>query len=120
MQEDLLLALNEVEDPELGIGIVDLGLVYRADWNEKGIAVEFTTTSPSCPFGDMLFQQVNTILRRRFGEAASIQLQLVRDPPWTPDRISETARERIGWTRRTKASAKSESSLRRMRGVWKN
>lgn len=121
MQEDLLLALNEIEDPELGIGIVDLGLVYRADWNEKGIEVEFTTTSPSCPFGELLVEQVNNVLHQRFGEAASIHSRLVRDPPWTPERITEIARQRIGWTRRPKMSpAKSVSGRRRVRGSWKN
>ena len=64
--------------PELGIGIVDLGLVYRADWNEKGIEVEFTTTSPSCPFGELLIEQVNNVLHQRFGEAASIHSRLVQ------------------------------------------
>jgi len=48
MQEDLERAINEVDDPELGIGIVDLGLIYRAEWTQTGIEVDFTTTVPSC------------------------------------------------------------------------
>ena len=47
IQNDLLATLNEIEDPELGIGIVDLGLIYRAEWTESGIDVEFTMTAPS-------------------------------------------------------------------------
>ena len=80
MQEDLTHVLNEIDDPELGIGIVDLGLVYRADWNAKGIDVEFATTSPSCPFSDVLLQQINDILHHRFREAASIRVQTRTGP----------------------------------------
>ncbi len=77
MQSDLLAALNEIEDPELGIGLVDLGLVYRADWSETGIDVEFTLTSPSCPLAESLSEQVESTLRQRFGEATSIRVRLV-------------------------------------------
>jgi metal-sulfur cluster biosynthetic enzyme len=97
MQSDLTDVLNEIEDPELGIGIVDLGLIYRADWNANGIDVEFTTTSPSCPFSDVLLQRINDVLRHRFREAASIRVRLVLDPPWTPERLNENARGKLGW-----------------------
>ena len=81
MQEDLTAILNEIECPDLGIGIVDMGLVYVAEWNAKGIEVAFTTTSPSCPFSELLLRQINDILRRRFREAASFRVQFVLDPP---------------------------------------
>lgn len=97
IQEDLTDVLNEIDDPELGIGIVDMGLIYRAEWNAKGIDVEFTTTSPSCPFEELLFQDINNILSHRFREAASIHVRLVLDPPWTPERLSENARRTLGW-----------------------
>ncbi len=104
MQADLTHALNEIEDPELGIGIVDLGLIYRAEWNAKGIDVDFTTTSPSCPYGEALLQQINDILRHRFREAASIRVRLVLDPPWTLERLSENARRKLGWAPTATAS----------------
>jgi metal-sulfur cluster biosynthetic enzyme len=119
MQEDLTYALNEIEDPELGIGIVDLGLVYRADWNSKGIVVEFTVTSPSCPFSDVLLQRINEIVRHRFHEAASISVRLVLDPPWTLDRLSENARKKLGWARGATVSPVplwSDCA----HGLWKN
>jgi metal-sulfur cluster biosynthetic enzyme len=97
MQNDLTHILNEIDDPELGIGIVDMGMVYRADWNAKGIDVEFTTTSASCPFAESLLQQINDLLRHRFREAASIRVQLVMDPPWTVERLSDNARRKLGW-----------------------
>jgi len=101
MREDLTDVLNEIDDPELGIGIVDMGLIYRAEWNAKGIDVEFTTTSPSCPFEEILFQDINDILSHRFREATSICVRLVLDPPWTLERLSENARRKLGWVRDT-------------------
>jgi metal-sulfur cluster biosynthetic enzyme len=65
MQEDLLRTLNEVDDPELGIGIVDLGLIYRAEWTETGIEADFTTTVSSCPYAAFLCEQIDTVLRER-------------------------------------------------------
>jgi metal-sulfur cluster biosynthetic enzyme len=119
MQEDLTHVLNEIEDPELGISIVDLGLVHRADWNANGIEVEFMTTSPSCPFSDVLLQRIDDILRRRFREAASIRVRLVLDPPWTPERLSENARRKLGWVRAATASpAHFWSDF--VTGPWKN
>jgi len=99
MQNDILLALNAIEDPELGVGIVDLGLVYVADWTARGIEVEFTTTTPSCPFSERIFDEIVEVLRRCFGEAASIRVRMVRDPPWTVDRMTDNARQRMGWGR---------------------
>ena len=98
MQNDLTHVLNEIEDPELGIGIVDMGMVYRADWTAKGIDVEFTTTSAACPFAEALLQQINDTLHHRFCEAASIRVRLVLDPPWTVERLSDQARRKLGWS----------------------
>jgi metal-sulfur cluster biosynthetic enzyme len=103
MQEDLTAVLNEIECPDLGIGIVDMGLVYVAEWNAKGIEVAFTTTSPSCPYSESLLREIDDILRHRFREAASIHVQLVLDPPWTLERLSDNARSRLGWTETTNA-----------------
>ncbi len=119
MQNDLTHILNEIEDPELGIGIVDMGMVYRADWNAKGIDVEFTTTSSSCPFAEALLQQINDILRHRFREAASIRVRLVLDPPWTLDRLSENARRKLGWDR-TATAAPAHFCSDFTPGRWKN
>ena len=98
MDDDLLRVINEVEDPELGIGIVDVGLIYRAEWTATGIEVDVTTTVPSCPFAASLRDQVETILRERFREASAVRAQLVFDPPWALDRLSENARRILGWT----------------------
>ena len=89
--------MNEITDPELGIGIVDLGLVYRAEWTPIGINVEVTMTVPSCPYSETILQGIEEILERRFGEAASINVRLVWYPPWTPGQLTEAARQKLGW-----------------------
>lgn len=103
MQDDLLCALNEIADPELGIGIVDLGLIYRADWTETGIEVDVTMTAPSCPFGAALRDEINDVLRQRFYEASAIRVKVVWSPPWSLDRLSENARQALGLTRPQRA-----------------
>lgn len=113
MQEDLRRALNEVNDPELGIGIVDLGLIYRAEWTEAGIEVDFTTTVLSCPHAAFLREQINIILRERFREASSVMVRLVFDPPWNFDRLTEEARKVLGWTLST-PSAKNDISTKKI------
>jgi len=104
IDQDILRVLNEVQDPELGIGIVDVGLIYRAEWTTAGIEVDVTTTVPSCPFADSLRQQVDTILRERFREASGINVQLVFEPPWMLARLSRSARETLGWADPANAS----------------
>jgi len=110
MQDDLLCTLNEIQDPELGIGIVDLGLIYRADWIETGIEVDVTMTAPSCPFGEELLDEVNKILQQRFREASSIRVRVIWDPPWGLDRLSKVAREALGLTRPLRPSSDKFSS----------
>ncbi len=97
MHDDLRHVINEVDDPELGIGIVDLGLIYRAEWTASGIEVEMTTTIASCPYAASLRDQVDAILRARFSEASAVQVWLVFDPPWSLERLSKAARQGLGW-----------------------
>jgi metal-sulfur cluster biosynthetic enzyme len=104
MNQDILRVLNEVEDPELGIGIVDMGLIYRAEWTETGIEVDVTTTVLSCPYAPLLREQIDNILRERFSEALSILVQLVFDPPWALNRLSDSARGALGWASPSKPS----------------
>ncbi|MTW19027.1 DUF59 domain-containing protein [Rhodoplanes serenus] len=94
---DLLAALAEVLDPELGISIVDLGLVYRAEWTPEGIAVDMTTTAPTCPFGERMATQAKDALRRRFAETPRVHVRLLWDPPWSPERMTEAGRAALGW-----------------------
>lgn len=97
MDNDILVALRDVLDPELGINIVDLGLIYRAEWTREGIVVEMTMTTPTCPIGEMITDEAEIALRRRFPEAASIRVHLQWDPPWTPELMTDNGRRSLGW-----------------------
>jgi len=92
---DILRALKEVHDPELGINIVDLGLVYRAERTREGIVVEMTMTTPTCPIGEMMVMQAKAALRRRFGDVETIRVHLIWDPPWSPDLMTDDGRRAL-------------------------
>ena len=92
----LLDALRAVIDPELGIDIVDLGLVYSAKRTDTSASVTMTMTSPACPVGPYLTGEAERVLRERFPGLA-VDVELVLEPFWTPDRLSESARQTLGW-----------------------
>jgi metal-sulfur cluster biosynthetic enzyme len=93
---DVLQVLRGINDPELGINIVDLGLVYRATKSADSLDVDLTLTTPSCPLGEMLVEEARDALQRRFPNGPPIHIELVWDPPWSPDRMSEAARQQLG------------------------
>lgn len=87
--------LRGIEDPEVGISIVDLGLVYRAIKLIDRLDVAITLTTPSCPLGENLVEEVRAALERSFPNGPPVSVELVWDPPWTPDRMTETARRQL-------------------------
>lgn len=89
-------ALGEVLDPELGIGIVDLGLVYVVHIAGGAVAVEMTLTTPGCPLHGSIADAVEARLARVEG-VASADVTVVWDPPWTPEAMSERARRALGF-----------------------
>ena len=96
--EDALLdALRAVDDPEAGMNIVELGLVYGVEANPPAARVRMTMTSPACPLGDYLTDAVRDALLARFPEITQVEVELVWEPPWTPERMSEEARNFFGW-----------------------
>jgi len=93
-------ALKQVIDPELFVNIVDLGLIYeiKVDETEEGksnVEVEMTMTSPACPAGPQLLGQSKDFVGR-LEEVGEVDIKLVMDPPWTPDRMTEDARDQLG------------------------
>ena len=97
MNDDAVLtALKGVIDPELGINIVDLGLVYRAERIGDVVAVRMTMTTPSCPLGEMLLEEVRGALHEKYPQAAEVSVELVWDPPWSSDLMSLAARRQLG------------------------
>ncbi len=77
--------------------MVDLGLVYGIHVEGDAVRVEMTMTTPACPLGDYLEGEVRRAVHRRAPDAASVLVELVWDPPWTPARMSEAAKQQLGW-----------------------
>ena len=91
----LLEALKQVIDPELMINIVDLGLIYSIEQEEENVKVEMTLTSPACPAGPQLVQQSKLAIEKVEGVKAA-EIKLVLSPPWSPDRMTDEARDQLG------------------------
>lgn len=95
--EPLWDALRTVLDPEVGMNIVDLGLVYRLEISGATVAVDITMTSPACPMGEEILEEVTAVLNRQLPPDYVLALNLVWEPPWSPALMSESARARFGW-----------------------
>lgn len=93
--ETLIQALKTVIDPELNVNVVDLGLVYSVQTDEDRVAVEMTLTSPACPMGPEILRNTVAALEKVEG-VAKADVRLVMSPPWTPDRMSDDARDELG------------------------
>ena len=85
-----------VIDPELGVNIVDLGLVYRAEVVDGVAHVLMTTTTPACPIGSFLSDQVRWALLGVDG-IHEVEIELTHEPPWSPNRMSDEAKVQMGW-----------------------
>ena len=90
-------ALRTVNDPEVGMNVVDLGLVYGVTVDGADVRVELTMTSPACPLGDVIVENAAAAIRAAAPDARAVDVALVWDPPWTPDRMSDAARAKFGW-----------------------
>jgi metal-sulfur cluster biosynthetic enzyme len=96
-EQDVLDALKHVVDPELGINIVDLGLVYDVDVSESGaIHIEYTLTTMGCPIGPLIEHQMQSFLEGVPG-VTSVEAEMVLRPPWTPEMMSEEAKAALGY-----------------------
>lgn len=95
-REQVLDALRLVVDPELGINVVDLGLVYRVDVSDGHVKVVMTMTSPACPLGALLTEQAEATIWQNVPDVTSVTVDLTWEPPWSPERMSDAARERLG------------------------
>jgi len=88
-------ALKEVMDPELGISLIDLGLIYEVKVEGKKVVVQMTFTTPACPMLQYLTNSVEEAVRKLDG-VEEVDVQLVWDPPWTPERMSEEGKKKLG------------------------
>lgn len=86
-------------DPEIGLNIVDLGLVRVAKRSPAAIEVKLTLTSHACPLGEMVMSEVREKIAASYPAVARVNVELVWDPPWTPDLITDRGYELLGRTR---------------------
>lgn len=94
-QETLYETLKQIYDPEVGINIVDMGLIYRLDIEDERVDVTMTLTSPACPVGPQILSQVESALKTAEG-VEDVDIKVVWSPPWSPDMLSEEARDQLG------------------------
>jgi len=94
-RDALLDALRTVKDPELNVNVLDLGLVYSIQSGDDHVDVEMTLTSPACPVGPEILRNAVSALEKVEG-VAKANVKLVMSPPWTPDRMTDAARDELG------------------------
>ena len=94
-QEVLVDALRTVIDPELNVNIVDLGLMYTIQSRDEEVDVEMTLTTPACPAGPEILKNAVAALELVEG-ITKANVKLVMSPPWSPDRMSDAARDELG------------------------
>lgn len=90
-------ALKTVDDPEAGMDIVELGLVYDIEVRPGRIHVRMTMTSAACPMGDMIMEEARRAVLRAHPQVGQVDIELVWEPMWTPEMMSEEARNFFGW-----------------------
>jgi len=94
--DDVEEALANVIDPELGLDFVELGLIYGVDIDGGHVHVTFTLTSPGCPIGPQVAEQIDEFVSELDG-VNSVTSEMTFTPPWTPDRMSEDAKFALGY-----------------------
>lgn len=97
LRQPILEALRQVVDPEVALSIVDVGLVYGVTVDDECLHLLLTMTSAACPVTEIIIEDVETHLDRVVPAELKIRVELVWEPPWTPERMSERARGFMGW-----------------------
>jgi metal-sulfur cluster biosynthetic enzyme len=95
-RDDVIEALRGVEDPELGMDIVDLGLLYDVEVEGSKVKVIHTLTSMGCPVGPMIQENVDQVVRALPG-VEDVDVELTWDPPWSPEKMSDDAKFILGF-----------------------
>ncbi|MEZ5170544.1 MAG: metal-sulfur cluster assembly factor [Acidimicrobiia bacterium] len=97
-RDTALAALGNVWDPELGLDVVSLGLVYDIRVDGNALEIDMTLTTPGCPVSEQLPAEAEAAVRNAVPDA-DVTLNIVWDPPWTPERLSPAALEQLGFSR---------------------
>lgn len=99
LEESIIAGLKTVYDPEIPVNIYDLGLIYKIDIDDVKVDITMTLTSAFCPSAEEIPAQVQVVVEKALTElntTRTISVEVVFDPPWTPDRVSEEARLEMG------------------------
>jgi FeS assembly SUF system protein len=88
--------LKQIYDPEIPMNIVDLGLIYGFEWTGDRVKLKMTLTAPGCPVAGILAEEVKAAIEK-VPEVTEATVELVWDPPWTPDRMSDFAKKQFGY-----------------------
>ena len=96
-KESILKLLKTIIDPETGINIVDMGLIYEVAPSEEGVFIKMGMTSAACPMGDLILADMNRALRTIYVTPNKIDIEVTFNPPWEPSMMSESARKEFGW-----------------------
>jgi metal-sulfur cluster biosynthetic enzyme len=95
LQNKIMEVLKQVNDPEIGINIVDLGLVYDVIIEDDKISINMTLTTPGCPMHDSIITWVKTVVKKE-AEDREVIVNLVWEPQWTPEKMSAEAKMQLG------------------------
>jgi metal-sulfur cluster biosynthetic enzyme/Fe-S cluster assembly iron-binding protein IscA len=97
LEQKVQEALRNIYDPEIPMNIIDLGLIYGMDWDASGgLTIRMTMTSPGCPAVEALTEEVATTARNASG-VEKVQVEVVWEPPWGPDKMTDLARRQFGY-----------------------
>ncbi|MCC7353453.1 MAG: metal-sulfur cluster assembly factor [Anaerolineae bacterium] len=88
--------LKNVRDPEIGLDVINLGLVYDISINNKALNVDMTLTTPACPVGPQMIGEAQMLLHERFPDLDEVNINLVWSPFWNPSMMSDEAKEELG------------------------
>jgi len=95
-EDDVMDALANVIDPELGLDFVELGLIYGVEIDDGGVKVTFTLTTPGCPIGPQVNEQIEEFVGELEG-VKTVASEMVFTPPWSPEMMSEDAKFALGY-----------------------
>lgn len=95
--EDILESLKFVIDPEVGVNVVDLGLIYNVELHNTAVVITMTLTTPGCPLHDTIEEAIQRIMGTRHPNITDARTDLVWEPPWDTEMISDAGKRALGW-----------------------
>ncbi len=95
-EQKIVEELKKIYDPEIPMNIVDLGLIYNMDWQDDQVTLRMTLTAPGCPVAGILQEEVKSAIER-VPNVKNATVDMVWEPAWTPERMSEFAKRQFGY-----------------------